>query len=93
MAKRLGLTRRFRVSVMPLVMGPPFGIVPGGIPTWPLPAKVTVELLEPIDFSTRFGPDAADDPDVVQRCYEELTDTMQSALDRLVAERRYPVIG
>ncbi len=93
LAKRLGLTRRFRVSVMPLVMGPPFGIVPGGIPTWPLPAKVTVELLEPIDFSTRFGPDAADDPDVVQRCYEELTDTMQSALDRLVAERRYPVIG
>ena len=38
-AKRLGLDRRFRIKVMPLVFGPPFGIVPGGIPTWPLPPR------------------------------------------------------
>lgn len=93
LAKRLGLDRRFRISVMPLVMGPPFGIVPGGIPTWPLPAKVTVELLEPVDWSSRYGPEAADDSDVVRRCYDELTETMQAALDRLAAERHLPVIG
>ena len=93
LAKRLGLDRRFRVSVMPLVLGPPFGIVPGGIPTFPLPSKVTVELLDPIDWSQRFGPDAADDPETVQACYDELTSVMQDALDRLADERQYPVIG
>lgn len=92
-AKRLGLDRRFRVSVLPLVFGPPFGVVPGGIPTVPLPAKVTVELLSPITWSDRFGPDAAADPDVVQGCYDELIGVMQDALDRLAAERHLPVIG
>jgi len=93
LAKLFGLDKRFRVSVLPLVLGPPFGIVPGGIPTVPLPAKITVELLDPIDWSERYGPEAADDPDVVDACYEELTTTMQDALDRLAAERRFPIIG
>ncbi|MBS1837572.1 MAG: acyltransferase family protein [Actinobacteria bacterium] len=93
LAKRLGIDKRFRVSVLPLVLGPPFGVVPGGIPTFPLPAKVTVELLEPIDWSERHGPESAGDDVVVQACYDELTAAMQSALDRLAAERQLPVIG
>jgi len=93
LARRLGLDKRFRIKVMPLVLGPPFGVVPGGIPTWPLPARITVELLEPIDWSQRFGPEAAEDEAVLRECYEELTGTMQAALDRLAAERRFPVIG
>jgi 1-acyl-sn-glycerol-3-phosphate acyltransferase len=88
----LGLDRRFRVNVMPLLLGP-FGLVPGGIPTWPLPAKVTVELVEPIDWSIRYGPEAADDDVVVRQCYDELTSTMQATLDGLAAERRFPIIG
>lgn len=93
MAKLLGLDRRFRIKVMPLVFGPPFGIVPGSIPTWPMPAKITVELCEPIDWSQRYGPEAAEDEIVVRRCYEELTDIMQTTLDRLAAERRFPILG
>ncbi len=92
-AKRLGLDRLLRVSVMPLVAGPPFGIVPGGIPTFPLPAKVTVELLEPIDFAARYGPDAADDDEIVDACYDELTGVMQETMDRLAAERTWPILG
>ncbi len=92
-AKRLGIDRLFRIKVMPLVLGPPFGLVPGGIPTVPLPAKITVELGEPIDWAARYGPDAADDDVVVRRCYDELTTTMQATLDRLAAERRFPIIG
>ena len=57
LAKLLGLDHRFRIKVLPLVLGPPFGVVPGGIPTWPLPAKITVELLEPIDWTSRHGPE------------------------------------
>ncbi len=93
LAKWLGIDKRFRVKVFPLVLGPPFGVVPGGIPTWPLPAKITVELLEPIDWSSRYGPDAAEDDAVVRGCYDELTETMQAALDRLAGERRFPIIG
>jgi len=92
-AKLLGLDRIFRIKVMPLVLGPPFGVVPGGIPTWPLPAKITVELCAPIDWSTRYGPEAADDERVVRACFEELTGVMQSTLDRLAGERRFPVLG
>ncbi len=93
MARLMGIDRMFRIKVMPLVFGPPFGIVPGGIPTWPLPAKITVELGAVIDWSSRFGPEAADDDAIVRACYEELTKTMQRTLDRLAAERRLPILG
>jgi len=92
-AKFLRLDRMFRIKVMPLVFGPPFGIVPGGIPTWPLPAKITVELCEPVDWSTQYGPEAAENEDIVRACYEELTNLMQETLDRLAAERRFPILG
>ena len=91
-ARHLGLDRLFRIKVMPLVFGPPFGIVPGGIPTWPLPAKITVELCEPIHWPT-YGPDAAQDDAIVRQCYDEVTGTMQETLDRLAAQRRFPILG
>ena len=93
LARTLGIDRLFRIKVMPLVLGPPWGVVPGGIPTLPLPAKITVELGEPIDWPSVYGPEAADDDEIVGRCYRELTETMQATLDRLAAERHYPVIG
>ena len=92
-AKWLGLDRMFRIKVMPLVLGPPFGVVPGGIPTWPLPAKITVELGPTIDWSSRYTPDAAEDTSIVHQCYRELTETMQATLDRLAAERHLPILG
>jgi 1-acyl-sn-glycerol-3-phosphate acyltransferase len=63
------------------------------MPTWPLPAKIKVELLDPIDWSARYGPEAAEDDAVVRECYDELTGAMQAALDRLAAERRFPIVG
>lgn len=93
LARRLGIDRLFRIKVLPLVFGPPFGVVPGGIPTLPFPSKITVELGEPIDWASDLGPEAADDDVVVRRCYDELTAAMQATLDRLAGERRYPVIG
>src|SRR5439155_21584427 len=47
----LGITRHFRADVFPLVMGLPFGLwIGAGIPHFPLPAKLTMEVLEPIDL-------------------------------------------
>jgi 1-acyl-sn-glycerol-3-phosphate acyltransferase len=72
---------RLRINVMPVVLGLPFGLAPITTPYVPLPAKITSEVLEPIAWP--LDPGAADDDDIVERCYAEVVATMQAALDRL----------
>ena len=81
---------RLRINVFPIMLGIPFGIGPVLVPNVPLPAKVLVEVLEPLDWG-HLGRDAAHDPDVVRACYDEITTRMQQALDRLVRELPHPV--
>ncbi len=90
LARRLGFDR-LRINVFPVVLGPPWGVAPVQLPTWPLPAKVTLQVCEPIDWSA-LGPAAADDPVIVRRCYEEILGRMQNTLDDLVAELPHPVL-
>jgi 1-acyl-sn-glycerol-3-phosphate acyltransferase len=91
LARALGLDR-LRINVLPLVAGPPWGIAPVQLPTWPLPARVTVRLGEPVDWS-HLPPEAADDPEVVQRCYDEFVDRMQTELDDLAGHLPHPVLA
>jgi 1-acyl-sn-glycerol-3-phosphate acyltransferase len=88
-ARLLRLDRLLRLKVLPVSLGPPFGInildLPGRLP---LPAKVTIDVLPPIDLHERFGPEP-DRDDV----YEQVTGEMQEALDRLSEERSIPVAG
>jgi len=102
LANRLGFTRLFRADVFPIVAGLPFGIWLGGLlPQLPLPAKITVQVLPAINvraeaqsFLGRPLNDAdLDNPAVVDFCFKRIRDTMQQALDRLYAERRFPVLG
>jgi 1-acyl-sn-glycerol-3-phosphate acyltransferase len=93
MAERLRIDKLLRTKVWPFVIGPPWGIAPPGLPTLPLPAKVTVELGDPLSWHEQYGPAAADDDEVVARLYAEITGSMQATLDRLAAERRFPVLG
>jgi 1-acyl-sn-glycerol-3-phosphate acyltransferase len=89
LAKLLRLDRTLRLKVLPILIAPPWGLEIGDfLPRIPLPAKMTTEVLRPIDVRERFGPDP--DPDEV---YEHVTGLMQDALDGLAAERRFPVIG
>ena len=90
LARALGL-HRLRIDVFPLVLGLPFGLASVVGPYVPLPAKIIVEVLEPLDWSATHGPEAADDPDVVRSCYDDVVDRMQGALDRLIAEMPHPV--
>ena len=39
-----------------------------------------------------YGPDDADDPVILQRCYDQITGQMQQTLDGLVQRHPYPVI-
>src|SRR3954467_4157757 len=78
-----------RIKVLPVALAPPFGISLLDLPTrLPLPAKITVEVLPPIDVVERFG----EDPDH-EEVYEEVTGEMQHALTDLQDERTLPVVG
>ena len=52
----------------------------------PLPAKITIDVLEPIDVAATFGDD-------IDAAYHGIVERMQDALDRLAAERRLPILG
>lgn len=102
LAERLGITRRFRADVFPIVAGLPFGIWLGALmPHLPLPAKITVQVLAPIDIVAAaeqflgrpFNDDDLDDPAVLQACFRIVQTTMQDALTALYAERKYPILG
>lgn len=89
LAKLLRLDKSMRLKVLPILIAPPWGLTVGDmLPRIPLPAKITSEVLPPIDVRERFG----DEPDI-DEVYEYVTSRMQEALDGLAAERRFPVIG
>jgi 1-acyl-sn-glycerol-3-phosphate acyltransferase len=87
LAKRLGLSR-FRSDILPVTLGVPFGFSVIMPPNLPLPTKIVTEVLEPIDIAARFG----DDPEVAD-VDAHVRSVMQTALDRLARERRFPVLG
>lgn len=90
LAKITGL-HRLRIKVFPLIWNIPLGVTPAFVPSLQLPAKILVEIGEPLDWG-RFGPEHASDPDVLRACYDEITQVMQTTLDGLVAENPYPVL-
>lgn len=89
LARALRIDRRFRLKVLPVSVSLPWGLDVGDVfGHIPLPAKITIQVLEPIDLHERFGP--APDVDAV---YEAITGLMQRTLDELATQRRWPVIG
>jgi 1-acyl-sn-glycerol-3-phosphate acyltransferase len=89
LARLTGADRAMRLKTLPIIVGFPFGLSVGGFPPHvPLPAKVTIELLEPIDLRDRYGAD----PDV-EGIYRDLMASMQTTLTALQRERRLPVLG
>ena len=89
LASTLGLDDNLRLKVMPAQVAPPFGLTFLDLPLRvPLPAKITVEALEPIDLRESLGDDA--DPDAA---YDLVTSRMQDKLDDLAEERTLPVLG
>jgi 1-acyl-sn-glycerol-3-phosphate acyltransferase len=88
-AHALQLDTRFRLKVLPVSLALPWGLDIGDfLGHIPLPAKLTIQVLEPVDLHKRFGPT----PDI-DTIYDTITDLMQCTLDQLAAERRWPIIG
>jgi 1-acyl-sn-glycerol-3-phosphate acyltransferase len=89
LAKLLQLDRLARLKVLPLQVGPPFGVTVLDLPfRVPLPARVTIQALPKIDLRKRFG-ESPDEEEV----YEALTAEMQHTLDELAKERDLPILG
>ena len=83
-AKLLGLDRMLRLKVLPISLALPWGLNVGDmLGHIPLPAKITIQVLEPIDVSRMD----------VDRAYERVTTEMQTTLTGLAEERSLPVLG
>jgi 1-acyl-sn-glycerol-3-phosphate acyltransferase len=86
LAKLLMVDKLARLKSVPILLAPPWGLVVSDmVPRLPLPTKIAIEVQEPIDVNTEAG-----DDDVV---HKQVMESLQAGVDRLAAERRFPVIG
>jgi 1-acyl-sn-glycerol-3-phosphate acyltransferase len=84
LAKLFGLDRMFRVKVLPVSLALPWIVNVGDmLGHWPLPSKLTIQVLAPIDMVDT-GVDEA---------YDLVVARMQTVLTALQQERRLPVLG
>lgn len=88
LARQTGIDRLLRVKSLPLTLSFPWGLLPGGLPHVPAPAKIRIQVLPPIDLRERFG----DDPDW-DAAYDYVTSVMQVGLSALAAKSVLPVLG
>src|SRR4051812_41074239 len=89
LSKTLRLDKTLRIKVFPPVLGPPFGGTILDLPfRFPLPAKITISVGQPINLRDKLGGNA--DP---REAYEFVTTNMQRTLTRLGGERTLPVVG
>src|SRR5256714_10148330 len=89
LAKLLRIDKVFRLKVLPISIAIPWGLNIGDmLGHWPLPAKISMRVLDPIDLRKEFGREP--DPDEI---YDEVLGRMQRTLDQLQRERTLPVLG
>ncbi|MDT5013680.1 MAG: hypothetical protein QOH57_5297 [Mycobacterium sp.] len=83
LAKLLRLDKLFRLKTLPISLALPWGLNVSDLAGHlPLPAKITIEVQDPIDVDG--------DDDTVNKA---VLASLQAGVDRLAAERRFPVIG
>ena len=83
---------RLRMTVYPIMLQFPWGISTPGQPGLPMPAKITMQVLEPRDLSGH-GADAANDEELVNGYYDEITAAMQETLTALADENPRPIVN
>lgn len=91
LAERLPLARAFRLKTIPLTLSFPFGLTIAGVPSIPLPSKVRVRILPPVDLG--LPPESAHDHHVVEHCFSLVRHMMQAALDDLASTRKRVFFG
>jgi 1-acyl-sn-glycerol-3-phosphate acyltransferase len=88
-AKALQLNKTLRLKVLPAQIAPPFGLTVLDLPLRvPLPAKISIRVMEPIDLAGELG-ESCDPRDA----YDLVVARMQGTLDDLAEDRTLPVLG
>lgn len=87
-AKKLRFDKLLRVKTLPVSFSVPWGFLPADLPHVPLPAKIRIQVLEPIDLHEIYG----DEPDW-DRAYDFVTSTIQVALSKLATKSVIPVVS
>ena len=89
LAKLLRLDKMFRLKVLPISVAIPWGLNIGDmLGHLPGPAKITIQVLSPIDLRERYGAE----PDV-DEVYGDLMEQMQDTLTAHQSDRGLPLIG
>jgi 1-acyl-sn-glycerol-3-phosphate acyltransferase len=89
LARLLRLDKVFRLKVLPISLSIPWGLNVGDMMGHiPLPSKICIQVLPPIDLRKEFGRN----PDI-DEVYDEVIKRMQATLDSMAEDRRLPVIG
>jgi len=92
LAKRLRLRDTFGLHTFPVILCLPWLLIAGPLcllPYFPLPARITVELGDPIWLPSGFDDSTTQE----QELAESIRRTMESILAGLYAERRLPILG
>ena len=88
-SRLLGLDRALRLKVFPVQVAPPLGVTVLDLPLRvPLPSKIEIRVLEPIDLRAELGEDAD-----LGEAYDIVTERMQAELSQMAADRLLPVVG
>jgi hypothetical protein len=89
LSKLLRLDKMFRLKVLPISIAPPWGLNVGDMAGHlPLPAKIRIRVLDPVNLREEFG----DEPDL-DAVYDHVLGRMQASLDHMARERILPVLG
>ena len=92
LAQITGLRRLTGLKTLPLNIGLPWGVwLTGFLPYIPLPSKIVYDVGKPVYLPK--DPELAKNRSFVREVYVEITRTMQTMLDELAEERRFPVLG
>jgi 1-acyl-sn-glycerol-3-phosphate acyltransferase len=87
LARLLMVDKLARLKSVPILLALPWGLAVGDmVPRLPLPTKIAIEVQDPIDAEDI----KAGDDDVI---HDKVEASLQVGVDRLAAERRFPVIG
>lgn len=87
LAKLLMVDKLARLKSVPIALAPPWGLVVSDmVPRLPLPTKIAIEVQDPIAADDI----AAADDDVIN---DRVMASLQAGVDRLAAQRRFPVVG
>ena len=93
LARLTGVKRFFRSDSFPLFLALPWGVALGPIFHLPLPAKLEVEVGEPMNLWEHLDGGDPEDRQVLARLSELVQGRIQQMMDVRVSHRRWPIIG